>query len=80
LIGGGAIVRFIFIALIGQSDIGRYIQSITIGTGLLVVGVIILIFGIQADISGKHRQLTQEMLYRLKKMELDRSEESNSNQ
>jgi glycosyltransferase involved in cell wall biosynthesis len=73
LIGGGSILRFVYIALIGESDIGRYIQSITIGTGLLVVGVIILIFGIQADISGKHRQLTQEMLYRLKKMELEQS-------
>jgi glycosyltransferase involved in cell wall biosynthesis len=73
LIGGGSILRFVYIAIIGESDIGRYIQSITIGTGLLVVGVIILIFGIQADISGKHRQLTQEMLYRLKKMELEQS-------
>ena len=73
LIGSGAILRFLFLAVVGQSNIGRYIQSITIGTGLLVVGVIILIFGIQADISGKHRQLTQEMLYRLKKMELERA-------
>ena len=73
LIGGGAILRFVYIALTVGSDIGRYIQSITIGTGLLVVGVIILVFGVQADISSKHRQLTQEMLYRLKKMELDQT-------
>ena len=73
LVGSGAILRFVYIALVGLSDIGRYIQSITIGTGLLVVGVIILVFGIQADISSKHRQLTQEMLYRLKKMELEQS-------
>ena len=45
-------------------------QSLTLGTGLLLVGTLIVLFGIQADISGKHRQLTQEMLYRLKKMEL----------
>jgi hypothetical protein len=55
----------------GRSGIGRYIQSVTIGTGILLVGVLILLFGIQADISSKHRQLTQEMLYRLKKMEVD---------
>jgi hypothetical protein len=36
----------------------------------LLVGTLIVLFGIQADISGKHRQLTQELLYRLKKMEL----------
>jgi glycosyltransferase involved in cell wall biosynthesis len=77
LIGSGAIVRFLYLAVVGQSNIGRYIQSITIGTGLLVVGVIILIFGIQADISSKHRQLTQEMLYRLKKIELEGWQQEN---
>jgi len=63
-------LRFLYFVLVGASGTGRYIQSITIGTGLLLVGVITLLFGIQADISSKHRQLTQEMLYRLKKLEL----------
>ena len=63
-------LRFLYFVLVGESGTGRYIQSITIGTGLLLVGVITLLFGIQADISSKHRQLTQEMLYRLKKLEL----------
>ena len=63
-------LRFLFFVLAGESGIGRYIQSLTIGTGLLLVGVITLLFGIQADIASKHRQLTQEMLYRLKKLEL----------
>ena len=56
--------------LTGESGVGRFVQSLTLGTGLLLVGTLIVLFGIQADISGKHRQLTQEMLYRLKKMEL----------
>jgi glycosyltransferase involved in cell wall biosynthesis len=38
LIGSGAILRFLFLVLVGQSDIARYIQSITIGTGLLSSG------------------------------------------
>lgn len=70
LIGGGAWVRFLYLFYTGQSDIGRYMQSITIGTGLLVVGVLILLFGLQADIANKHRQLTQIVLYRLRKLEL----------
>ena len=45
---------------------------LTIGTGLFLVGILILLFGIQADISSKHRQLTQESLYRLKKIELEK--------
>jgi glycosyltransferase involved in cell wall biosynthesis len=63
-------LRFFYFVLMGDSGIGRYIQSLTIGTGLLLVGVITVLFGIQADIASKHRQLTQEMLYRLKKLEL----------
>lgn len=62
--------RFFYFYFSGQSGIGRFIQSLTLGTGLVLVGVLIVLFGIQADISSKHRQLTQEVLYRIKKMEL----------
>ena len=74
LVGSGALLRFLYFFAVGQGQ--GHIQSITIGTGLLLVGVLILLFGIQADIAGKHRQLTQEMLYRLKKMELAQSEQT----
>ena len=53
-------------------DADRFVQSVTIGAGLLIVGVLIFVFGLLADIAGKHRQLTQETLYRLKKLELQR--------
>lgn len=70
LLGIALWVRFVIFYLMGESGVGRFIQSLTLGTGLILVGVLIVLFGIQADISGKHRQLTQEVLYRLKKMEL----------
>jgi glycosyltransferase involved in cell wall biosynthesis len=70
LVGGATWVRFAYLAYIGQSGIGRHIQSITIGTGLLLVGILVLLFGVQADIANKHRQLTQMVLYRLRKFEL----------
>lgn len=71
LLAGAALwTRFFIHYLGGDSGVGRYIQSLTLGLGLLLVGTLIILFGIQADISGKHRQITQEMLYRLKKMEL----------
>jgi hypothetical protein len=71
LLGAALWARFAYFYLIGESGVGRFIQSLTLGTGLLLAGALIVLFGIQADISGKHRQLTQEVLYRLKKMELD---------
>ncbi len=71
LLAGAALwLRFFIFYLTGESGVGRFIQSLTLGTGLLLVGVLIVLFGIQADISGKHRQITQEVLYRLKRMEL----------
>ena len=72
LSGLGLWFRFLYFYFFEDLSPARYIQSLTIGTGLLVVGVVMLLFGIQADIASKHRQLTQELLYRLKKMELEK--------
>lgn len=70
LVGLGAWLRFLYFYITRQNPAG-HIQSLTIGTGLILVGVITLLFGVQADITSKHRQLTQETLYRLKKMEIE---------
>lgn len=71
LVGLFLLARFAFFYLIGERGIGRFAQSVSIGIGLLLVGTIIALFGIQADVAGKHRQLTQELLYRLRKQEID---------
>lgn len=70
IVGSGAWVRFLYFAFTEQSGVGRHVQSLTIGSGVLVMGVLILLFGLHADISNKHRQLTQIVLYRLRKLEL----------
>lgn len=69
LVGASAWIRFIYLYVMGYADVGRYVQSLTMGTGLIVVGALILLFGLQADIANKHRQLTQMVLYRLRKLE-----------
>jgi hypothetical protein len=61
--------RFLYYYAIDVRGVGRFSQSVTIGVGLFLAGIFIALFGIQADIAARHRQLTQEMLYRLKKME-----------
>lgn len=65
-------LRFLYI-YVTSADADRFVQSVTIGTGLLVVGALIMVLGVLADIAGKHRQITQETLYRLKKVELERA-------
>jgi glycosyltransferase involved in cell wall biosynthesis len=77
LIGIVLLVRFGIFYLIGVRGIGRFSQSVSIGVGMLLVGVIIGLFGIQADIANKHRQMTQEVLYRLKKQDLERNIQGN---
>lgn len=69
MVGSGSWARFLYLAFAEGSDIGRHVQSLTMGTGLLVMGLMIILFGLQADISNKHRQLTQSLLYRLRNLE-----------
>ncbi len=68
LIGLGLLGRFLILYLTSEAT-GRFIQSVSIGTGFLIIGFLIFLFGILADITNKHRQLTEETLYRLKKSE-----------
>ncbi len=68
LFGLGLWGRFFFAYVNNAAN--QFIQSVTIGTGLLLVGLFIFLFGVQADITSKHRQMTQETLYRLKKLEV----------
>ena len=67
------LLRFIWVYLTAV-DANRFVQSVTIGSGLLIISILIFLVGIQADIASKHRQLTQETLYRLKKMEFEKPE------
>jgi len=69
LVGSTAWVRYIYLYMTGQTGVGRFTQSLTMGTGLIIMGVLILLFGLQANIASKHRQLTQTTLYRLRKLE-----------
>lgn len=70
IVGLGSWARyFYFLYFEDHSEVGRHIQSITIGSGVLVVGVMILFFGLHAAIAGKHRQLAEVTLYRLRKLE-----------
>lgn len=74
------LIRFFGFYLIGEQGIGRHVQSVSIGVGLLIVGSFIALFGLQADIASKHRLLTEELLYRLKKQEIEKAREQKLNE
>lgn len=67
-IGSGAILRFLYFYMMDLSGIGRYIQSVVIGSTLLIVGFLIFIFGILADLVALNRRLLEENLYHVKRL------------
>lgn len=64
------LARFLYFYVTLQTDAGRHIQSLLIGGTLLIVGFLIVVVGILADISATQRALLEEMLYRQRKAEL----------
>lgn len=67
-IGSGAILRFLYFYAMDMSGIGRYIQSVVIGSTLLIVGFLIFSFGILADLVALNRRLLEENLYHVKRL------------
>jgi glycosyltransferase involved in cell wall biosynthesis len=69
--------RFGYLYLSGQSvGVARHLQSILVGSTSLVIGFLIFLFGVLADLTAANRQLLEEMLYRVKRQELSGSAEA----
>jgi glycosyltransferase involved in cell wall biosynthesis len=74
LAGFFLVARFLYFYLAMQTASGRHIQSVLIGGTLLIVGFLIVVVGILADISATQRALLEELLYRQRKAELERKQ------
>lgn len=71
IFGAGFLVglRFIFFYLSGNG--GGHIQSLILAAILLIVGFQVIIIGLLADVIGSNRQLIENVLYRVRKIQLD---------
>ncbi len=69
LIGTG---RFLYFYIIGSG--AGHIQSVIMSAVLLILGFQILLIGLLADLIGFNRRILEEVLYRLRKLELEESE------
>lgn len=67
LIGLLPIMRFLFFWMTG--DANGYIQSLVIGGALLIVGVLVAIMGILADLISANRKLLEATLERMRQLE-----------
>lgn len=69
LIGLAPILRFIYYFI--QGDGAGHIQSLVLGAAFLVIGIFTLLIALLADLIGRNRQLTEEVLERVKRLEHD---------
>jgi glycosyltransferase involved in cell wall biosynthesis len=69
-LGAIPMLRFVyFYFALGQLGT-RYVQSLIIGSMLIMIGVLIIAIGLLADLIASSRRLTEDILYRVKKLEL----------
>jgi hypothetical protein len=66
LIGTG---RFLYFFAIGEG--AGHVQSLILSAVLLIVGFQIFLIGLVADLIGFNRKVLEEILYRLRRIELD---------
>lgn len=67
LLGAMPIVRFIWLFMNGDGQ--GHLQSIVIGGSLMTLGVVAVMFGAVADLVGRNRQLLEQALERLHRVE-----------
>jgi len=70
LAGGALAARFLYFYATGQGK--GHIQSLIFAAIFLIVGFQVLVIGLLADTIAANRKLTEETLYRIRKLELDR--------
>ena len=72
--GGGVLIglRFLYFYLINQGD--GHIQSLILAAVLMIIGFQISVIGLLADVISANRKLLEEILYRMRKRDLDKGE------
>jgi glycosyltransferase involved in cell wall biosynthesis len=75
IIGVGLILRFLFYYFTGQSGIGRYAQSVSIGGTLSIVGIFLLFLGLLGDAIRANRKILEEVLMRLREQDSKTSDD-----
>jgi glycosyltransferase involved in cell wall biosynthesis len=69
-------MRYVYFILIGQS--GGKVQSLILAAVLLIVGFQIFMIGLLADLISFNRKILEEILFRIRRSELDSQDNSNS--
>lgn len=65
-------LRYLYLFLTGRG--GGHIQSVILAAVLLIVGFQVLLIGLLADLIGSNRKILEELIYRLRKIDLEKRE------
>ena len=77
LAGTGPGIRFLYLKIIGNG-IG-HVQSLILSAILITIGFQVLLMGIAADLIGCNRKILEELLYRMRRMEISNPESTSTN-
>lgn len=73
LVGLVFVLRFLILFFLGTA--GGHIQSLVLAAMLMMIGVQIGVAGLQADMIAANRKLLEDVQYRVRKMEIETTEE-----
>jgi len=60
-------VRYLMFVLLGETGRGAHVQSVIVGSALLIIGFLIIVLGLVAEASAAARRVQEETLYYVKK-------------
>ena len=63
-------VRFLYIVVTDYAERGAHVQSLIFGAVLMIVGFQILLIGLLADVISANRKLLEDLVYRVRTLEL----------
>ncbi len=70
-VGALLLLRFVYFYLTDQTYMGRHVQSVVVGSMLVTVGFLIVLFGFLADVNATNRYLLEQLLYKQRKQEFE---------
>lgn len=59
--------RIVYLILTSDQTVGGHVQSLILGTIFIILGFVLGMIGIVADLLAVNRKLIEDMLYRVKK-------------
>ena len=71
VLGFAVILRFLWLTFTEHNGSAGHIQSLLLGSASIIIGVLIWLIGLIADLISNNRLLIEDTLFRVKKMELE---------